>query len=190
MTATHAQLGDFNAPAIASSAATAAGSAAAAAGVMSTAWIPVIGPAVAAVTLGLMALFNRKSGKQKIAATEIVNELEPFMQKNRDAYFEGPRTRSSQAQALKNFDDAWAWLQSAQACGNPELDDAGRRCISERAQGGKWSWFSYYRDPIANDAQVQPDSAVSLVSDLIPGATPDQTRVLLAAGLVVLALAL
>lgn len=156
----------FNPAAVAAPAATAAAGAAAAAGVISTAWIPVIGPAVAAVTLGISAIINRKSGRQKVAATQIVDELEPMMQRNVEAYLEGPRTRTSQAVALKNFDDAWVWLTSSAACGNPELDKAGRACITDRSPGGRWDWFSYYRDPIANDADVRQDTAVEAMLGL------------------------
>jgi hypothetical protein len=125
---------------------------------LSASAVPVIGAAVAGVTLGLQLLFNRKGPKQKRITTEIVNELEPHLKANLDAYFAGPRTRASQAAAVKNFDDAWAWLTSAQACGNPDLGNPGKACIADRARGGKWDWFAYYRDPIANDPQVQDDS--------------------------------
>lgn len=156
----------FNPASVAAPAATAVAGAAAAAGIVSTAWIPVIGPAVAAVTLGITAIINRKSGRQKVAATQIVEELEPMLQRNVEAYLEGPRTRTSQAVALKNFDDAWAWLTSTAACGNPELDKAGRTCITDRSPGGRWDWFSYYREPIANDPEVRQDSAVESMLSL------------------------
>lgn len=164
----------FNPASVAAPAATAAASAAAATGIISTAWIPVIGPAVAAVTLGISAIINRKSGRQKVAATQIVDELEPMLQRNVEAYFEGPRTRTSQAVALKNFDDAWAWLTSSAGCGNPELDKAGRACITDRSPGGRWDWFSYYRDPIAHDPDVRQDSAVESMFGLDPG-SPEAT---------------
>jgi hypothetical protein len=38
------------------------------------------------------------------------------------------------------------------------LGDAGARCISDRQRGGKWDWFAYYRDPIANDSNVISDA--------------------------------
>lgn len=124
---------------------------------LSAAAVPVIGAAVAGVTMGLQLLFNRKGPKQKRITTEIVNELEPLLKNNLDAYLSGPRTRASQAAALKNFDDAWAWLASAEACGNPDLGSPGKACIADRSRGGKWDWFSYYRDPIANDPEVRDE---------------------------------
>ncbi len=126
---------------------------------LSAAAVPVIGAAVAGVTLGLQLLFNRKAPKQKRITTQIVNELEPHLKNNLDAYLSGPRTRASQAAALKNFDDAWAWLASAEACGNQDLGNPGKACIADRSRGGKWDWFAYYRDPIANDPDVKEDAA-------------------------------
>lgn len=145
---------------------------AAAGALAGTAWtwaIPVIGPAIGLVTLGLLAWFHRKGPAQKVASTKIANELEPQLAQNLAAYFQGPRTRASQQVALSNFDQAWAYL--VQACGNPQLGDPGKHCIADRQQGackwkndGKggpagsgtvcWNWFVGYRDPIANDPNV------------------------------------
>jgi hypothetical protein len=105
----------------------------------------------------------------------------------------GPRTRSSQAAALKNFDDAWAYLTSAEACGNPQLGNPGKACISDRSRGGRWDWFSYYRDPIAQDPNVKEDPVADSISQLIPGAsaeTVSQMQSLLPFALIALALAL
>jgi len=127
---------------------------------LSASAVPVIGAAVAGVTLGLQLLFSRKGPKQKRITTQIVNELEPHLKANLEAYFSGPRTKASQAAALKNFDDAWAWLTSAEACGNPELGNPGKACIADRSRGGRWDCFAYYRDPIANDPDVKSDSVL------------------------------
>lgn len=125
-----------------------------------------IGLAVAGAVVGLMALFSRKRGKQKIAATEIVDKLEPLLKDNRDGYLNGPRTPASQEVALANFDAALAWLESPEACGNAELGDAGRRCISERVRGGRWQWPARYRDPIANDTPVAAAPAAEIKQQL------------------------
>jgi hypothetical protein len=119
--------------------------------------LPIIGAAVVGVTLALGLIFSRKGPKQKVAATKIVEELEPQLQANLDGYMSGPRTRSSQAAALANFDAAWAYLSSAQACGSPDLGNPGKACLADRGHGGKFDWFVYFRDPIANDPNVQPD---------------------------------
>jgi hypothetical protein len=124
-----------------------------------------VGAAIAGVGLLIGALIaNSGCGPTCVMATHIVDQLEPQLKANRDAYMAGPRTRSNQAAALANFDNAWAWLTSMQACGSPELGDAGKRCISDRDRGGRWDWFSYYRDPIANDPTVAPDPVSSIAS--------------------------
>jgi len=139
-----------------STAASVAAQSAIAAGVMPAALIPIIGPAIVGVTLGLHALFNRKGPKQKTLTTGLVDDLEPQLRANRDAYLEGPRTVEGQAAALQNFDSAWAWLTSNEACGNPGYGKPGQACISDRARGGKHDWFALYRDPIS---QAAPNSS-------------------------------
>lgn len=132
----------------------------------SAAWagaaVPLIGAAVAGVTMLLTAMYKRNA--QKEGATKVVNELEPQLTVNKDGYLNGPRTVSSQAQALANFDAMWNMV--VQACSDPSLGKAGQRCISERQRGGTapWcptgtgcDWFILYRDPIANDPEVKPD---------------------------------
>ena len=125
-----------------------------------------IGLAVAGATLLLSLLFSRKKPAQKIATTQLVDELEPILRSNLAGYMEGPRSAASQAAALRNFDDAWIWLTSAQACGNPELGAPGRWCIADRARGGEWDWFRRYRDPIAQDT---PQAAAGIMTSLFGG---------------------
>ena len=138
--------------------------------------IPVIGAAVAGITLALVAYFNRKGPKQKVATTQEVNAMASQMEANKAAYMAGPHTVSSQAQALANFDAMWAHVTSM--CGDPEMGDPGRRCIFERQrQGtcttqqaseahesigdcGKYDMARDNRDPIANDPNVVPDPTV------------------------------
>lgn len=143
------------------------GSTVAATSAWATIGIPVIGAAVVGVTLWLSNMY--KLGKQKEAATGIVNEIEKQLQANLAGYQSGPRTPESQLQALANFDAGWqAVLEN---CGNPQLGSAGQRCISERQQGGTapWcpkpgglgcDWFALYRDPIAND--IPPNQVQTL----------------------------
>jgi len=119
--------------------------------------VPVIGPIIAGVGAALTALFARKRPRQKREATRIVDELEPLLRQNRDAYLAGPRTPEAQAAALDNFDRAWAGLVAA--CNVPELGPPGQWCIQDRARGGKFDWFRLYRDPIA---QTPPDIAAAV----------------------------
>jgi hypothetical protein len=131
--------------------------------------VPIIGLAIAGVTLALVALFSRKGPKQKVATTEIVNKVEPLLKQNLAGYMAGPRTVSSQAQALANFDAGWQYV--VDNCGIPAMGNPGKLCVSERQPGGKWDWYSYYRDPIANDTQVKPDPVVDQVGNLIDSVT-------------------
>ena len=97
--------------------------------------VPVIGAAVLAVTL-VIGNIARKNA-QKTAATKIVDEVGPQMKANLDAYMNGPRTRSSQRQALYNFDALWQLILDN--CGQPALGSAGERCISAQ-RGGIAPW--------------------------------------------------
>jgi hypothetical protein len=133
-----------------------------------TAAIPFIGPAIAGVTLILAFLHARKGPKQKVATTQIVNDVEPHLQDNLNGYFSGPRTLTSQYQALENFKAGWQWV--VDHCGIPEMGEPGQRCISERDRGGTapWcptgtgcDWWALYYDPIANDPEVKPDPVES-----------------------------
>ena len=152
---------------ITNTAITAGGQAATAIGIaQGAAWVPLVGPIVAGVALAVGLLLNRKGPRQKVETTKIVDQLEPLLKQNVEGYLAGPRTRTSQAAALKTFDDAWAWLTSADGCGNPEMGEPGDRCISDRQQGSCkwndaagscWNWFKGYRDPIATDPDVKPD---------------------------------
>lgn len=117
--------------------------------------IPVIGAAVAGVVLALTLLFNRKGPKQKVATTEIVNKVAPLLQQNLEGYMAGPRTASSQAQALENFKAGWQYV--VDNCNVPVMGNPGQECVKDRQRGGEWDWFSFYHDPIANDPSVIPD---------------------------------
>jgi len=137
--------------------------------------VPVIGAAVAGVCLAIMAIISRKGPKQKVATTQLAEDVIKVLQDNLAAYMAGPRTRSSQSQALANFDAGEAFLFGPDACGSSEMGDPGLRCIFERqpvgtctqAQAdaaheplsdcGKYSMSRDLRDPIANDPNVKPD---------------------------------
>lgn len=127
--------------------------------------VPVIGLAIAGVTLAIAAILTSGCGETCVISTDLVNKLEPKLKDNVQAYLAvpTPRPRAAQIAALANFDNAWAWLSSSQACGASQLGDAGRRCISDREEGSCkwkdssgscWNWFIGYRDPIAHDTQV------------------------------------
>ncbi len=145
--------------------------------------IPIIGVGVAAVMIALTLIRNSGCGQTCIVAANDANKIEPLLQANLNGYFAGPRTVASQQQALANFDQIWAAL--AEACGNPALGNAGKRCISDRQRGACvwrqtsasnipgsvqpgecWNWFNGYRDPIANDPAV---SAAPSLNSILGG---------------------
>jgi hypothetical protein len=120
-----------------------------------TAAIPFVGPAIAAVTMGLgLMMHNKRIGKQKVAATKIVDQVEVELKKNVAGYLEN-RTPAAQQRATQNFQEGWDFV--LENCSNPQLGTAGQRCITERQRGGQWDWFSYYLDPITNNPPTQPD---------------------------------
>jgi hypothetical protein len=142
----------------------------------STVWIPIIGPMVAAATLGLGLIFNRKSARQKVAATQDANAAEDKLKQLVQGYLDGPRTKVRQAWALSVVDQTFAWLQSQDGCGNPDLGEAGQRCINERIGPAprRFDWIAWYRDPIANDPQVIDDPVVNEANSLLPNLTQGQ----------------
>jgi hypothetical protein len=146
-----------------------------------------IAPAIPLVAMGISSLlklfFGRKGPQQKVATTKMVEQVQPLMEANLADYMAGPRTRGSQAAHLANFDQLWAWLTSSEVCGNPEMGDPGKRCISERNRGGKYDWFVPLRDPIANDTDVKDDPVADL---LAPLGNTDTVIPLMGIGLVVL----
>ena len=169
-----------------------------------TAAIPIVGPIIAGITIGLSLLFGRKGPKQKVATTAIVNDVEPKLKQNVDAYLAGPRYYSAQQQAIANFYAGWNYV--LQHCGDPSMGDPGQRCISERQEGAhpQWdacrnspggcpNWFQLYLDPIRNDPNVQPDptvldTAASTIDQAVSGAVGGiPTPLLLAGGLLLVA---
>jgi hypothetical protein len=160
--------------------------------------IPVAGAIIAAgaalYSLITAIINNSGCGQTCVISSNDANNVQAALLANLRAYTSLPvRTQSDQAQALANFDYAWGQLN--QMCSNPQLGDAGKRCISDRqagactwktTQGGWtqnndgscswtdfgpagsgdvcWNWFSGFRDPIANDPCVVPDSVASAAS--------------------------
>ena len=139
----------------------------------------------------LVSIF-KGCGQTCVQATAIANQVEQALQQNLSQYMASPvRTVSMQQAALNNFATAWAALVAN--CSNPQLGTAGQNCVSQRQQGacaykvsaggwqGKtfvpygangsgstcWNWFVGYHDPIANDPNVQPDTAAQAVADTV-----------------------
>lgn len=124
--------------------------------------VPIIGAAIAGVTLAVSMFLNRNAEyfAQAKATTHIVDEAETLMKNNLAAWNQSPtKYQSEQKQALDNFNQIWN--QVVQACMNPGYGSPGHACVADRSRGGRWDWFSYYYDPIANDSQTQPDPILS-----------------------------
>lgn len=172
-----------------------AGSIAAGAGVFGAAAIAV--PVVGAVALAATLIYSwiARRGAQKVAATSVVNEAEPYLRQNRDAFLalQTP-TATDQAQAVSNFQAVWA--QVVKECASPGLGNAGHACIEDRMPigqeistpvgtltgNGKWNWFGYYLDPI-EQAQTYAASPSSLFTSLgLPSLGDGGSPVFLALG--------
>lgn len=167
-----------------------------------TALIPVVGPAIAAVTVGIELLLNSGCGQTCIVAAQDANAQEQLLQQNIAAYFSipaGSRTPSQQTAALANFDAIWAQLVAE--CNVPSLSAAGQRCITDRQRGACtwrqtappiypnspqvgqcWNWFSGYRDPIALDTPSAGSAAGGAIASLNLGSS-STLLLLLGAGL-------
>lgn len=131
-----------------------------------------VGGAIGIVSSLIGSLFSGGvGGQQKIASTNIVNQVEPLLKQNLAAYLASSRTSADQEAALANFDAAWSGV--VQQCGNPQLGQAGVNCIADRERGATsgYDWFALYRDPIADDPNVQPSIAGSLLSAAGGGAS-------------------
>lgn len=134
---------------------------------------------------------NSGCGQTCVLSSQAANKATSLMSQNLHAYLALPAPRSQTAQQayLSNFDQIWAWLQSV--CGQPNLGNAGVRCIQNQMPGtcplktsaygwnnvnGKWvfteagpsgsgstcwNYFSGFRDPIANDPTVVADSVAA-----------------------------
>ncbi len=133
-----------------------------------------LGGPIGAAAAGLVAvgslianMFNG-CGQTCVVASQDADKFGNLAQQNFKAYMNSPvHYASLQAAALNNFDTLMAALN--QACSDPALGAAGRRCISERlVKGGTapWcpnpghtgcDWITTLRDPIANDPNVVPD---------------------------------
>jgi hypothetical protein len=141
--------------------------------------VPVIGAAIAGVAIGIQAILNSGCGQSCVETSEWANKAAALLDQNLAAYFglPIPRTRSNQAAALQNFDVVW---QKLYADCSAVPGRAGSNCIADRQAGACkwkalapaypgqptagecWSWFSGYRDPIANDPHVVSDAEFAL----------------------------
>lgn len=180
-----------------------------------------VGAAVGIIGTLITNLFQ--PNVQKIQASNDANQIEPILQQNVANWFSIPtnqRYASVQAAALNVFNQAWAQYVSlvtpllnkapnsitdrqqgachfhtAQPCG--WQGNTFVSCGPNVSNGGYcWNWWVGYHDPIANDPNVQPDSAASSASSSSSSAAGDVSvagvsispYLLVGAGLLALAL--
>jgi len=151
--------------------------------------IPIVGEFImagAGIAIAAMKLFSG-CGQTCVQTSNAANQAGDMLEQLVHNYVANPvRTVSMQSAALTAFDHVWAALE--QTCSNPQFAAAGQRCITDRQRGactwkaspggwnpdgtytfaGKsgsgdtcWNWFVGYRDPIANDPFVIPDSQLA-----------------------------
>lgn len=157
--------------------------------------IPLIGAGLAAATLAIQYLVqNSGCGQTCIITSQWANQAADALQKVLDGYFANPapRTVSQQKLAVANFYTIWNQLE--QLCSQPNVGDAGKRCISDRQAGACtwkqkyapvypgepeigacWNWFNGYLAPIQQDPVVPDptpaDAASSAVSSVFGSST-------------------
>ena len=118
---------------------------------LTSAAIPFIGPAVAAVTLLVSALhIGQGCGATCTESTQVVNQAAPLLQQNLTAAQQtvaanGCLTEDELQTLTNNFNTIWN--QVKQQCGQIPAP-GGTQCISDRQPGGKYDWASYYLTPI------------------------------------------
>lgn len=141
---------------------------------------PFVAAAGAILSLGAAIgnLFHG-CGATCIQSSEFANQFQQAVQQLKDYYFAQPvHYRSLQKLTLNEMQKAADALR--QACGDPALGDAGKRCIAERlVRGGPAPWcptpdhtgcgfWETFYDPIANDPNVVEDPpAIQQASDSI-----------------------
>jgi len=141
-------------------------------------------------------------GQSCIQATNVVNQAEPVLKQNLDAYESG---QIDQDTAQSNYAQVWTAVQ--QACGGIP-GAAGQDCISDRAEGSCkwkqtasptypgepalgdcWNWYEAYYNPLTLPALVpmQSSSVGGTVSSLVGDVTSSPLLLvgLVAAGVLV-----
>jgi hypothetical protein len=159
--------------------------------------IPIVGAAIAALSIGIELILHSGCGQTCIVTSQWANQAEKYLQQNIAAYFAipAPRPQSVQQLAMANFQAIWNTL--VQQCSQPGLGTAGQNCISDRAAGACkwkatsqeypgqpavgacWNWWNGYYNPIANDPNVVASPPITAVAS---SAAADVTSVLSGAG--------
>jgi hypothetical protein len=125
---------------------------------------PFVAAAGALLEFISSAFLTPNYGKEYASA--FVNQIEyDYMRPNLSMWQALPperKTASAQAAALNVF--AHGWNAIIQYCSNPALTSGGIHCVADRQRGGKYDWWQYFYDPIANDQSVIPDPVEAVAS--------------------------
>lgn len=132
--------------------------------------IPVVGPLVQLAGTIYNLFHNPLTAQQKVASSNDANQVEQLMKQNVAAWQSSDKSCASQQQALSNYDQLFARL--VQLCGQVG-GTPGTACIADRegvrnGGNGKFDWYAYYRDPIAND-QCVGSTVLNSVQSLLNG---------------------
>lgn len=160
-------------------------------GIAPAAAIPIVGAAIAGISVAIEAILNSGCGQTCVETSEWANQAETYLEKNIAQYFAipAPRPQAVQQLALANFQAIWNQLNKL--CSQPGTGNAGVRCISDRqdgackwkatgqqypggpAPGACWNWWNGYFYPIANDPNVTTASSTlaSAAGNLVSGVT-------------------
>lgn len=126
-----------------------------------------VGAIVGAAIFGLSALFGgifgtSKIGKEKIAGTNVVNNMQQYLQANLDAWNRSGKSVEEQKAAVNGFYEIWNTLVSQCQQVSPDRP----QCYTDRQRGGKYDAFVNYLDPIVNDPNVKKDLVTNVASSL------------------------
>ena len=121
------------------------------------AWIA--GPIIGGIAMATIMYMNRKGPKQKVATTAIVNDIEPILAQNRDAFLNGDRSAEHKEFALKVFEQNWNTVLAN--CNDSSMGKPGQACIKDRQRGGQWDWFKLYYDPIVQTEVIEQQSILN-----------------------------
>lgn len=149
---------------------------------------------VIAAGLAIASMF-KGCGQTCVQASNIADQVEVQMKQMLQAYMNAPVHYASVQQAYLTQWDAF-WQALTQACSDPNLQDAGKRCISDRqrgacvihdSSGACWDWFKGYRDPVANDPNIVPDpTSITTAQNILSNVTGGSMSPMLLIGLLAL----
>ena len=139
----------------------------AALGLSTSATALIAGPIIGAIVIALVLWVNRKGPHQKVATTKIVDEAEPILAQNRDAFLAGPKTLADKEFAIAVFNSIWTEVVGM--CGQTQYGNPGKNCVSDRQRGGRWDWAEYYLDPILQTEAKPNPTIVGEFQDTLQG---------------------